>query len=181
MIETNRPMTLAQKATYAQITQFKVDRPHDIYPFSTKLARDYGWSGTYTYRAIQEYKKFVFLSIETGRSLSPSTAIDRVWHQHLLYTHSYWDEFCGQVLGKSLHHTPSSGGIDEGIKYHRQYCQTLVCYRQYFGNPPEDIWNSPTIRTEGHSCQWVDKTRCWVIRKPEPLRRPAALRNRGCG
>ena len=166
MLEAHRPMTLAQRATYAQIAQFTIDQPHDVYPFSTKLSHDYGWSGTYTYRAIQEYKKFVFLMVTAERSLSPSTAIDRVWHQHLLYTHSYWNEFCAKVLGSPLHHIPSSGGLDEGIKYYRQYCQTLTYYRQYFGNPPEDIWNSPTIRTEGHHYQWIDTSCCWVVRKP---------------
>ena len=167
MLETNRPMTLAQQATYAQIAQFEIDCPRDIYPFSTKLSRDYGWSGTYAYRAIQEYKKFVFLTISTDQQLSPSTAIDRVWHQHLLYTHSYWDNFCGKVLGVPLHHTPSSGGSAEGFKYHKQYCQTLEYYRQYFGNPPEDIWHTPKNRTEGHHYQWIDKASCWVVHKPK--------------
>ena len=65
--------------------------------------------GIYAYRVIQEYKKFVFLAMVADHIVSPSTNVDRAWHLHLLYTRSYWDEFCGKVLKKPLHHTPSSG------------------------------------------------------------------------
>lgn len=54
-------MTPEQQNLYVQICQFDLDQPSAYLPFSAKLAWEYQWTGIYTYRAIQEYKKFVFL------------------------------------------------------------------------------------------------------------------------
>jgi hypothetical protein len=32
--------------------------------------------------------------------VTPSEQVDQVWHLHLTYTRSYWDEFCPNVLGQ---------------------------------------------------------------------------------
>ncbi|ASC70583.1 hypothetical protein XM38_015230 [Halomicronema hongdechloris C2206] len=159
-------MTPDQKALYARICRFELDDPSASFPFSAKLAWEYQWSEIYTYRAIQEYKKFMFLATISDIDLSPSTVVDRVWHLHLLYTRSYWDEFCGKVLNKPLHHFPGSGGVDEGLKYYHQYCRTVDMYFNYFGAPPNDIWNRPKFKSEGTLFQWVDRRRCWIISKP---------------
>lgn len=158
-------MTRSQAELYQRICHFKLDPEGAIFPFSRKLAWEYQWSPAYAYRAIQEYKKFVFLAAIANHIVSPSTAVDRVWHFHLLYTHSYWDEFCGQVLHKPLHHSPSLGGRLEGLKYRHHYCQTLQIYERYFGTPPPDIWHDPKLRSEKISYQWVDRERYWVIPK----------------
>jgi len=158
-------MTPDQDDLYARICEFKLDQPSASFPFSAKLSWEYQWTGIYTYRAIQEYKKFVFLVMVADQALSPSTVVDRVWHLHLLYTQSYWDEFCGKVLHRSLHHVPSLGGKEEGLKYYHQYCRTLEIYRRYFGQPPADIWNPPKFRGEGVSFQWIDRHRYWIIPK----------------
>ncbi|MFN5593735.1 MAG: glycine-rich domain-containing protein [Aphanizomenon sp.] len=163
-------MTPEQQNLYVQICQFELDQPSAYLPFSAKLAWEYQWTGIYTYRAIQEYKKFVFLVMVAGQTLSPSTTVDRVWHFHLLYTQSYWDKFCGEVLNRPLHHLPSIGGKEEGLKYHQQYCQTLELYRRYFGPPPSDIWNLPKVKTESASFQWVDRHQYWIIPQPRILR-----------
>ena len=94
-------MTSAEADLYKRICDFKLEPPEAVFPFSYKLAWEYQWTGIYTYRVIQEYKKFVFLAMVADHIVSPPTAVDRVWHLHLLYTHSYWDEFCGQILKKS--------------------------------------------------------------------------------
>jgi hypothetical protein len=73
------------------------------------------------------------------------------------------------VLNRPLHHLPSVGGKEEGLKYHQQYCQTLELYRCYFGAPPPDIWNSPKLKTESASFQWVDRHQYWIIPKPRIL------------
>ncbi len=73
-------MTPAQADLYKQICDFKLDPDFAIFPFSNKLAWEYQWSGVYTYRVIQEYKKFVFLAMVADHIASPSTAVDRVWH-----------------------------------------------------------------------------------------------------
>ena len=37
-----------------------------------------------------------------GRHIGPSDEVDQAWHLHLVYTRSYWGEFCPNVLGKPL-------------------------------------------------------------------------------
>src|SRR5947199_354356 len=76
-------------------------------------------------RAIEEYRRFAFLAVAAGHPVSPSDAVDQVWHLHLLYTRSYWVQFCGEVLGKPLHHEPSTGGGGEAAKFDAWYGQTL--------------------------------------------------------
>ena len=115
---------------------------------------------------IQEYKKFIFLTVITEKTISPSAHIDRVWHAHLLCTHSYWHEFCGKVLKKAIHHFPLLGIKDEGIKYRNGYQQALESYQQYFGTPPADIWHAPRLRAEKYSFVWLDRNKYWMIPKP---------------
>lgn len=158
-------MTLVEADLYARICQFKLDKPEATFPFSAKLAWEYRWTGIYTCRAIQEYKKFIFLAMVAKHIVSPSAPVDRVWHLHLLDTHSYWDKFCGEVLERPLHHTPSLGGQQEGIKYQQLYQLTLATYRQYFGTPPEDIWHPARLRSERFAYQWIDRDAHWVIPK----------------
>ncbi|MFN7895442.1 MAG: hypothetical protein ACK535_03795 [Cyanobacteriota bacterium] len=37
---------------------------------------------------------FLFLAVEAGHPVSPSRPVDLAWHQHLLDTRRYWQEFC---------------------------------------------------------------------------------------
>ncbi|EDX84750.1 hypothetical protein S7335_2447 [Synechococcus sp. PCC 7335] len=159
-------MTPEQKLLYDQIVQFKLDQPGVLCPFSTKLAWQYGWSGVFTLRAIREYKKFIFLIMVSEQRLSPATVIDRVWHQHILYTQSYWIDFCEKLLKRQIHHTPGLGGEEEGMKYYRQCDRALTLYQQHFGDPPADIWNPPQTTVETLDYQWVNRAKNWVISKP---------------
>lgn len=158
-------MKLEQKDLYRRICRFDLDDPTAIYSFSYKLAWEYQWTGIYTCRAIREYKKFIFLAMVTGHPVSPSVQVDRVWHLHLLYTKSYWDDFCGNVLQERLHHSPSLGGQQESEKYRNDYIQTLDSYRCFFGEPPSDIWHLPKPRGEEASYQWFDRNQYWLIPK----------------
>jgi hypothetical protein len=159
-------MTPEQKKLYERIDRFQIDRSDANIPFSAKLAWDYRWSSLFVHRVIQEYKKFMFLVVVANQPLSPSTAIDRAWHYHLLYTQSYWEDFCGKVLQRPIQHIPSLGGYDEGVKFYQQYCETLALYRSYFGSPPEDIWNNPRLKSEHPACQWIDRSQYWMLPKP---------------
>jgi hypothetical protein len=116
-------------------------------PFNERLARDNGWSRSHADRVIFEYKRFCFLAA-TGRDpVTPSDAVDQVWHLHLTYTHDYWDRFCPDVLGVSLHHGPTSGGGAEQQRYYTQYAQTLKSYEEVFGQcPPGDLWPNAAKR-----------------------------------
>ena len=160
-------MTPSQKALYEKITHFQIDQPGVDCPFSAKLAWQYGWSGVFTLRAIREYKKFIFLVMVSDLPLSPATAIDRVWHQHILYTRSYWIDFCENLLGRQIHHTPGLGGEAEGKKYYQQCENAIALYKQFFGNPPTDIWSPPQLTVETLDYQWINLAKNWVISKPQ--------------
>jgi hypothetical protein len=146
-------MNSVEADLYKRICEFDLDEPGASFPFSYKLAREYQWRRVYTLRAIQEYKKFMFLGMICDQIVSPPVPVDLVWHLHLIYTHSYWTKFCGEVLGKPFHHSPSLGGKDENLKYDRLYQQTLVTYQLYFGNPPSDIWLDASTQKPHQRCQ----------------------------
>ena len=110
-------------------------------PFARRLARENRWTEPFALRAIQEYKKFCFLAVTTGQEVTPSDAVDQVWHLHLTYSRSYWDRFCPETLRCPLHHGPTGGSSADQTRYYRQYADTLRLYEEGFGEtPPEDIW-----------------------------------------
>lgn len=134
-------MNLQQMELYQRIQDFALDEPTATYPFSQRLARENQWSAEYTQRAIAEYKKFAFLAVAAGHPVSPPKPIDQVWHLHLIYTRSYWGEFCPKILQKDFHHEPSQGGRQEVDKFADWYDRTLNSYQAFFGEtPPTDIW-----------------------------------------
>lgn len=131
---------------WSRIDGYAFDTVDAVLPFSARLARDNNWSVNFAKRAIEEYKKFVFLAMTAGHPVTPSDEVDQVWHLHLLYTRSYWDDFC-KILGGPLHHSPTQGGAHESSKFNTWYERTLRSYVQVFGTaPPSDIWPEPKTR-----------------------------------
>lgn len=96
----------------ARRQSFPFDEPGVSRPFSARLREENGWNEGFTRRAIDEYRRFLVLAALAGHRVSPSPMVDKVWHLHLLYTRSYWNELCGKVLGFPLHHEPSRGRAD---------------------------------------------------------------------
>jgi uncharacterized protein (TIGR04222 family) len=103
--------------------------------------------------------------------VTPSDAVDQVWHLHLTYTCSYWQDFCPDVLGCPLQHGPTRGGAQEARRFERDYDQTLASYERIFGEPaPADIW-PPVARRFGRDLQLVRVERgdYWMLRKPRAV------------
>lgn len=133
---------------WEKIERFPIDDDTAVLPFSAKLAKEQNWTVHFTQRAILEYKRFIFLCCVLDNGASPSTIVDEVWHLHLTYTRSYWNDFCKNTLGKDLHHIPSKGGNDEDHKHLEWYKETLAQYKVYFDSEaPADIWPPPSIPT----------------------------------
>jgi hypothetical protein len=141
----NGKMIPADSELFARIAEFKFDEEHAESSYTARLARGNGWAMLYAARVIEEYRKFVFLTIAAGHMAVPSDQVDQAWHQHLLYTRS-WSDFCANVLRRPLHHEPSKGGADEQSRFRTGYAQTLQSYRSFFGEPPEDIWPNAELR-----------------------------------
>ena len=136
-------MNQQQNQLYQQIQAFSLDDLDAKWGFSRRLAKENSWSDCYTQRVIAEYKKFAFLAVAAGHPVSPSQPVDQVWHLHLTYTKSYWQEFCPQILQMPLHHEPSRGGSGKRDKYNDWYSKTLASYEQFFGDAPLAISGFP--------------------------------------
>lgn len=161
-------MNQQESQRYERIRAFSLDDGHSALPFSARLARENGWSLDYAGRVIDEYKKFMFLAVAAGHPVTPSEQIDQAWHLHLVYTDSYWRVFCGQVLGKPVHHGPTMGGASELEKYRDWYQRTKASYQRRFKQtPPGDIWPGADIRFgDDLHFRRVNIRHCWVIPKP---------------
>ncbi|MEZ5304131.1 MAG: glycine-rich domain-containing protein-like [Verrucomicrobiales bacterium] len=156
------------QALWKRLEGFEPDAAGAALSFSQRLARENGWSQDFARRAIAEYKRFIYLAIEAGHPVTPSVQVDLVWHLHLCYTRSYWEDLCGDVLGRPLHHGPTRGGGREDAKFRDWYAKTLDAYRAQFGSePPEDIWPAADLRFDRRAQpRWVNARDHWVLPKP---------------
>lgn len=133
---------------WRKLCEFRVDPPGAALPFLARLAREqHGWTLEDAKGAWFEYLRFLYLTRRAGREVTPSNEVDAVWHLHLVYTRSYWNELCPNVLDGPLHHGPTLGGASEGARYLEQYESTLAAYRLHFGeDPPKRFWPPSGIR-----------------------------------
>ncbi|MBV7330701.1 hypothetical protein KFU94_21140 [Chloroflexi bacterium TSY] len=160
--------TSEQQTLWQKLASFSLDDPDADFPFSARLASENDWNIEFAHRTIAEYKRFLFLACVAGHPVTPSVDVDQVWHLHLSYTRSYWDELCAQVLEQPLHHAPTAGGHAERQKFNDWYNHTLESYAQLFGTtPPDDIWPQASVRfaSSGRIRQLSNRTH-WVLRKP---------------
>jgi hypothetical protein len=156
-------------ALWSRIACFTPDDPQADFQFTDRLARENGWSKAFAADAIEEYKKFVYLAALSECHVTPSDIVDQVWHLHLTFTRSYWDDLCSAVLEKPLHHNPTKGGPAERARYRTQYAQTLALYQREFDcAPPSAFWPDAEQRFAGAAHQsWVDRRTHWIVAKPD--------------
>jgi hypothetical protein len=155
-----------QTDLWNRIWHFEPDDSAAAFSFTDRLARENGWPLDYALRAVLEYKKFMFLLCISNHPLTPSDQVDQVWHLHLLYTRSYWLDFCEQVLGRPIHHGPTRGGATERSKFDDWYSRTLQVYRETFGaEPPADIWPSNEARFREVNFRRVNLSAYWLLPK----------------
>lgn len=156
-----------QQKLWNDIKSFELDEPEISLNFTDRLARENGWTMEYSIRVILEYKKFIFLLTITDHPLTPSDQVDQVWHLHLLYTQSYWEEFCENTIKQKIHHRPTKGGETEKNKYINWYEKTKELYLETFRTEtPKDIWPTSEIRFSEINFERVSLKRNWIIKKP---------------
>ncbi|QDV36521.1 TIGR04222 domain-containing membrane protein [Tautonia plasticadhaerens] len=166
-------MNTAQSTLWGRIAAFELDEPGAPLTFTRRLARENGWGEAYARRAVEEYRRFLFLAMASGHPVTPSDQVDQAWHLHLTYTRSYWDDLCGGVLGRPLHHGPTRGGAEESAKFHDWYGRTLDSYRRFFGEePPADFW-PPAADRFGRDLHFarVNLRDHWLLPRPSTLLR----------
>lgn len=128
---------------WKKIEKFDFDLPVSEYNFTLRLAHENYWTQNFTQQAILEYKKFMYLASVSDMMVSPSEIVDTVWHQHLIFTKSYY-EFC-QILGKQIQHIPSTHNKEDFQKFKQAKERTTKLYEAHFGNQPGKIWNRSNL------------------------------------
>ena len=141
---------MRDEALWQKLKEYDFDRIGGSLTFPAKLARDAQWSKAFTRRAIEEYRRFIYLTQVSDGEATPSAVVDLVWHMHLTYTREYWHGLCEGVLGRPLHHDPCLGE-EENPRYEAQYDATCELYTEEFGDPPGDMWPSPGSRSLARS------------------------------
>jgi hypothetical protein len=109
----------------------------------------------------QEYRRFLALRLACPEADTvPCQIVDEMWHAHILDTIAYRRD-CEVIFGRFMDHFPYFGmrGEDDEHALHDAYEQTLVLYRESFGEPPAGTW----IATEASRCK---RTAC----KPQKCR-----------
>lgn len=165
------------KTLWTRLQAIELDLADAAFRFSDRLARENGWSREFARGAIEEYRRFIYMAATSPTQVTPSDIVDQVWHLHLTYTRSYWEDMCGGVLGRPLHHGPTKGGTAEDTKYRSQYDRTLALYRETFGEePPAEFWPPEDARFSGASHQqWVDRRTHFVLPRASVTRAAGAM------
>ncbi|MCU7617566.1 hypothetical protein NZ698_10185 [Chryseobacterium sp. PBS4-4] len=143
-------IVLRNENLWQRIQGFSLDAQNASFPFSKKLEQEENWTADFTKKAIEEYKKFVYLCCISPNGASPSEIVDKVWHMHLIYTQNYWEDFCPNVLKMNLHHHPSKGGFEEKSKHQNWFSETLENYKEIFQKEaPDEIWKYQNKKSSG--------------------------------
>ncbi len=160
--------SIQDRELWTALSDYEFDPPGATILFADKVAQENCWSIEYTHRVIEEYRRYLFLAATGEGRVSPSDAVDQVWHRHLMYTRDYWDRLCGGILFRPLHHEPSRGSND-GARLADWKRKTLERYRQFFGEPPSDIWET-SRSVKRPAFRRVDAARYWIIPRLSELR-----------
>ncbi len=164
-------MTPEQIQLWNKVKDFDLNTPGASFSFTDRLARENDWSMAFSLRVVMEYKRFMFLICNASHPLTPSDEVDQAWHLHLLYTESYWKDFCQDTLERTIQHGPTKGGYSERNKFNNWYGATKELYKTIFEQePPEDIWPDSQTRFSSTHFTRVNRHQNWVIPKPRFLR-----------
>lgn len=161
-------MTPEENALWSKLSSLNLDDDNVSFKFSHRLARENGWTISYSKQVVEEYKKFIFLCTITNTGVTPSDQVDQAWHLHLTYTKSYWKDLCENILNKEIHHNPTKGGEREGKKFNYFYTETINLYKEKFKKePPTSIWPNNEKRFSDINFQRINLKNYWFIKRPK--------------
>lgn len=165
--DVNSPWSEATGARWRSIAAHAFEDAAAPLDFCHRLAREQGWTLTDARAAIEEYRRYCFLTTVMAGEVVPSVAVDEVWHLHLTYTEDYWERYCPQALGRPLHHRPGGLRAGDSARYRVAYAVTLAEYERWFGAPDERWWPGTQQRFRAPDrFRRVDRERTWIIPKP---------------
>ena len=111
----------------------------DLEPIIFKLMDDEegkGWTQEQSLMAVEEYRRFLFLTVTSTTVIVPTKFVDNVWHTHILDTMKYMDD-CQQLFGFFLHHFPYFGmhGSEDQANLQSAFRKAADVYESAFGQP----------------------------------------------
>ena len=135
---------LVPQSTFENIIEALGGKNVPVRAFASKIMKKHRLPRAFTFKAIEEYKKFIYLGVISDFIVTPSKYIDLIWHEHLLFSKGYRD-FCDQVIHYQFDHQPELVSTQEQTSlYAVQYLETLDLYSKEFGmEPPGNIWDVP--------------------------------------
>lgn len=158
-------MNEEQNHLWQKISRFELDDPKADFSLTDRICKEYNWPMTFALKAIEEYKKFIFLICSSNQSQTPSEVVDKVWHLHLIYTKSYWIDFCQNTLNRLVHHNPQTGA-EENDLFVDQYQNTLSLYKTMFQQePPKDIWQETLYQNAANHSNPIQKLMTKIFKK----------------
>jgi hypothetical protein len=161
---------LSNSDLWQRIQGFEIDNPNDTFPFSARLARDGDWSPEKARVAIEEYKRFIYLSCVAAAPLAPPKAVSQVWHCHILDTRSYWTDLCEGVLGRPIHHDPAERSAARAYHPLDLYAEARSLYEREFGcTPPVEFWPPVCERSVAAADPRADDRGSWIAPEPSGL------------
>ena len=113
-----------------------------------RLEKEKDWTRNFAENAVNEYRRFLYLSFVNGQPLPVWTVIAQVWEMHMSFGADYWHGFCKDVLQFPLHRTPLPKS-----ELKKKYLQTSpdihALYIEEFGSkPPKNLWpTESSLRT----------------------------------
>lgn len=111
-------------------------------PFlENKLLQEGFFSSKQEYRqSFVEFKRFIALSVLHGKPMGMiSPRVDEIWHTFILYTRNY-AQFCEDILGFYLHHTPCGPGDEVNEEALARDCEVYrSSYQEAYGKIPAFI------------------------------------------
>lgn len=126
-----RVSAVAAKALWQTVENYKLPFGEEYVQYKLK------WQRAYCNLALSEYRRFAFLALISDSEITPSEAIDEVWHLHILHTQDY-SQF-GAACQHFLHHWP--GMPTNRPQFNKQYEMTREMYRVVFGyDAPQAFW-----------------------------------------
>jgi hypothetical protein len=94
-----------------------------------------GWTLEQALLAVEEYRRFLFLTVTREETIVPTEFVDAVWHAHILDTMKYAED-CQNVFGFFLHHFPYFGmrGEEDQTTLQKTFQDVGKIYEAEFGS-----------------------------------------------
>jgi hypothetical protein len=109
--------------------------------FQERLSSKHDLTAESAWRLEDEYRRFLYLKVIDGGTLTPSKRVDQAWHLHIESPGGEWTRFCHEVLKRQVDHQTGLSRAEAKASYAR----LLDLYRGEFNEePPSDIW--PGVR-----------------------------------